>query len=44
MEPVFVLYRVTGDTTLLEKAWVMFEAIQQHTKIAFETRLWMMSR
>ncbi|KAK8112108.1 glycoside hydrolase family 47 [Apiospora kogelbergensis] len=32
IESVFVLYRVTGDKSLLESAWKMFEAIQKASK------------
>ncbi|OTA69499.1 glycoside hydrolase family 47 protein, partial [Hypoxylon sp. EC38] len=32
IESVFILYRVTGRPDLLESAWAMFEAIQEHTK------------
>ncbi|EME83807.1 glycoside hydrolase family 47 protein [Pseudocercospora fijiensis CIRAD86] len=37
IESVFVLYRITGDDTLQDKAWEMFQAITKHTKteIAF---------
>lgn len=35
IESVFVLYRVTGDKSLLESAWTMFQAIQK----ASETEL-----
>ena len=31
IESVFVLYRITGDPVLQEKAWKMFEAIKKHT-------------
>jgi mannosyl-oligosaccharide alpha-1,2-mannosidase len=31
IESVFVLYRITGDTTLLDAAWRMFEAINNAT-------------
>jgi mannosyl-oligosaccharide alpha-1,2-mannosidase len=31
IESVFILYRTTGDPKLLESAWAMFEAIQEHT-------------
>ncbi len=31
IESVFILYRITGDPVLLEKAWNMFNAIAQHT-------------
>ncbi|KAK7747824.1 hypothetical protein SLS62_008860 [Diatrype stigma] len=32
IESVFVLYRVTGESSWLEHAWGMFEAIQRNTK------------
>ncbi|KAK8040790.1 glycosyl hydrolase family 47 [Apiospora phragmitis] len=32
IESVFVLYRVTGDKSLLESAWTMFQAIQEASK------------
>jgi len=32
IESLFVLYRVTGDTTLQDKAWNMFQAINNATK------------
>ncbi|KAK8035614.1 glycoside hydrolase [Apiospora rasikravindrae] len=32
IESVFVLYRVTGDKSLLESAWAMFQAIQKASK------------
>lgn len=32
IESIFVLYRITGDTTLQDKAWKMFEAV---TKLAW---------
>lgn len=32
IESVFILYRITGDTTLLDKAWKMFESIEKHTR------------
>ena len=37
IESLFVLYRITGDTTLQDKAWRMFRAIRKvaRTKIAF---------
>lgn len=34
IESVFILYRVTGDRRLLDKAWAMFKAIQTHTETA----------
>lgn len=37
IESVFVLYRITGDLALQDKAWEMFQAITKHAKtnIAF---------
>ncbi|MCJ1438300.1 phosphatidylinositol-3,5-bisphosphate 5-phosphatase [Xylographa pallens] len=32
IESVFILYRITGDTTLQDKAWNMFQAIEKHTR------------
>jgi mannosyl-oligosaccharide alpha-1,2-mannosidase len=32
IESVFVLYRITGDVVLQDKAWEMFEAITKHTR------------
>lgn len=32
IESVFILYRLTGDRTLLDRAWGMFEAIVRNTK------------
>ena len=32
IESVFILYRITGDDTLQDKAWKMFNNIQKHTK------------
>ncbi|MCJ1321508.1 hypothetical protein MMC15_006853 [Xylographa vitiligo] len=32
IESVFILYRITGDTTLQDKAWDMFQAIEKHTR------------
>jgi mannosyl-oligosaccharide alpha-1,2-mannosidase len=31
IESVFILYRITGDPTLRERAWKMFNAIVEHT-------------
>ncbi|GAD94947.1 endoplasmic reticulum mannosyl-oligosaccharide 1,2-alpha-mannosidase, putative [Paecilomyces variotii No. 5] len=31
IESVFILYRITGDQSLAEKAWTMFETIVKHT-------------
>ncbi|KIV92481.1 hypothetical protein PV10_03775 [Exophiala mesophila] len=35
IEAIFVLYRVTGDETLRETAWVMFENLVRHTRTEF---------
>ncbi|KAA6410132.1 MAG: glycoside hydrolase family 47 [Lasallia pustulata] len=32
IESVFILYRITGDTTLQDKAWNMFQAIEKYTR------------
>ncbi|KAI9800034.1 MAG: hypothetical protein M1833_003563 [Piccolia ochrophora] len=32
IESVFILYRLTGNTTLQDKAWDMFTSITKHTK------------
>ncbi|MCJ1392719.1 hypothetical protein MMC18_005590 [Xylographa bjoerkii] len=32
IESIFVLYRITGDTTLQDKAWNMFQSIENHTR------------
>ena len=32
IESVFILYRLTGDRSLQEAAWRMFEAIEKHTR------------
>ena len=32
IESVFVLYRITGDRSLLDSAWQMFQAIDKHTR------------
>lgn len=34
IESVFVLYRITGDSSLLDTAWDMFTAITTHTQTA----------
>lgn len=34
IESVFLMYRMTGDPTWMEKAWVMFTAIEKHTHTA----------
>ena len=31
IESVFILYRITGDRTLLDRAWKMFESIIKNT-------------
>ena len=31
IESIFILYRLTGDPTLRERAWNMFNTIVQHT-------------
>jgi mannosyl-oligosaccharide alpha-1,2-mannosidase len=31
IESIFILYRITGDPTLRERAWNMFNAIIHHT-------------
>lgn len=35
IESLFILYRITGDETLREEAWKMFEAIENHTKTEY---------
>jgi len=35
IESVFILYRITGDPTLQDTAWRMFEAIHNATKAEF---------
>ncbi|RVX72429.1 hypothetical protein B0A52_03617 [Exophiala mesophila] len=32
IESIFILYRITGDTKLLDSAWKMFEAIDRQTR------------
>jgi len=32
IESVFIMYRITGDSTWQEKGWKMFQAIQKHTR------------
>ena len=32
IESVFIMYRITGDKTLQEKAWNMFQSIEKHTR------------
>jgi mannosyl-oligosaccharide alpha-1,2-mannosidase len=34
IESMFILYRITGDTGLQDKAWEMFLAISNHTRTA----------
>ena len=35
IESVFILYRVTGDHELQEKAWTMWQSIKKHTETEF---------
>ena len=35
IESVFIHYRLTGETDLLEAAWRMFQAIEKHTRTDF---------
>ena len=35
IESLFILYRITGDETLLEDAWTMFRAIEKHTRTEY---------
>jgi mannosyl-oligosaccharide alpha-1,2-mannosidase len=35
IESIFILYRITGDKTLLNAAWKMFSAIQSRTETEF---------
>ncbi|KAI9761759.1 MAG: hypothetical protein M4579_000853 [Chaenotheca gracillima] len=35
IESIFILYRLTGDTTLQDRAWDMWEAIQKVTRTDF---------
>ena len=35
IESLFILYRITGDETLREEAWKIFEAIENHTKTEY---------
>ena len=39
IESLFILYRLTGDRSLPEKAWKMFQAIEKYTRteIAYST-------
>ena len=32
IESVFIMYRITGDATLMDKGWKMFQAIEKHTR------------
>lgn len=32
IESVFLMYRMTGDASWMDKAWTMFEAIEKHTR------------
>lgn len=32
IESVFLMYRLTGDATWMDKAWTMFESIERHTR------------
>lgn len=32
IESIFILYRITGDTSLLDSAWTMFQAIEKATR------------
>jgi mannosyl-oligosaccharide alpha-1,2-mannosidase len=32
IESVFLMYRMTGETTWMDKAWDMFTAIEKHTR------------
>jgi mannosyl-oligosaccharide alpha-1,2-mannosidase len=32
IESIFILYRITGDVSLQDTAWRMFEAVRNHTK------------
>lgn len=35
IESIFILYRLTGDPTLLEAAWTMFTTIETHTRTRY---------
>jgi mannosyl-oligosaccharide alpha-1,2-mannosidase len=35
IESLFILYRITGDESLREEAWKIFEAIEEHTKTEY---------
>lgn len=35
IESIFILYRITGDQSLRETAWTMFEAILKHTRTKY---------
>jgi len=32
VESLFILYRITGNITLQDKAWNMFQAVEKHTR------------
>ena len=32
IESIFILYRITGDRSLMDSAWQMFQAIEKHTR------------
>ena len=32
IESVFILYRITGDPSLMDQGWEMFQAIEKHTR------------
>ncbi|KAL1301490.1 hypothetical protein AAFC00_005735 [Neodothiora populina] len=34
IESVFIMYRITGDKRLQDKAWTMFQSIERHAKTA----------
>ena len=34
IESIFIWYRISGDTAYQDKAWTMFEAIENHTRTA----------
>src|ERR1700748_3385702 len=35
IESIFILYRITGDESLRDEAWRMFQAIEEHTKTKY---------
>jgi mannosyl-oligosaccharide alpha-1,2-mannosidase len=35
IESLFILYRITGDESLRDEAWELFNAIEKHTKTAY---------